>query len=342
MNSKIGAVLIAVAVAIGIYYITTTEKKEEIAKACGNVKVAEMNWASAELMANVDKLILEAGYGCQVELVAGSTMPTFTSMNEKGMPDVAPELWINAVKGPLDKAKGENRLFVANDGPITGLGEGWWVTQSVIKNHPELKTVKDIIERPDLFPHPEDSSKGGMMTCPAGWNCQLSTNNLFRAFDMENKGWKLIDPGSAAGLDGAIAKAATRNENWFGYYWTPTSVVGKYGLVKIPFGVDFDADNWHNCIVKPEKECSNPKPTSWVKSEVQTVVTANFNNESGIAAEYIKKRTFPGEIMNEMLVYMTDQKATGKDAAFEFLKKHENVWKTWVSESAASKIKASM
>ena len=73
------------------------------------------------------------------------------------------------------------------------------------------------------------------MTCPAGWNCQLSTNNLFRAFDMEKKGWKLIDPGSAAGLDGAIAKAATRGENWFGYYWTPTSVVGKYGLVKNTF-----------------------------------------------------------------------------------------------------------
>ena len=36
---------------------------------------------------------------------------------------------------------------------------------------------------------------------------------------MEEKGWKLIDPGLAAGLDGAIAKASTRNEN-FCYYWT--------------------------------------------------------------------------------------------------------------------------
>ena len=200
MNRKLGAVIIAVAVAVGIYFMTAEKKVEQTA--CGKVTIAEMNWASAELMANVDKIILEKGYDCEVELVAGATMPTFTSMNEKGMPDIAPELW--------------------------------WESPSVVKNHPELKTVLDIIERPDLFPHPEDSSKGGMMTCPAGWNCQLSTNNLFRAFKMEEKGWKLIDPGSAAGLDGAIAKASTRNENWFGYYWTPTSVVGKYGLVKIP------------------------------------------------------------------------------------------------------------
>ena len=35
--------------------------------ACGTVSVAEMNWASAQLMANVDKIILESGYGCKVE-----------------------------------------------------------------------------------------------------------------------------------------------------------------------------------------------------------------------------------------------------------------------------------
>ena len=50
---------------------------------CGKVVVASQNWASAELMAEVDKVILEKGYGCSVELVPGATMPTFTSMQEK-------------------------------------------------------------------------------------------------------------------------------------------------------------------------------------------------------------------------------------------------------------------
>ena len=112
--------------------------------------------------------------------------------------------------------------------------------------------------------------------------------------------------------------------------------------MKIPFGVDYDDDNWHNCIVKPEKECADPKPTSWTKSVVETVVTDNFMNNSGVASDFIKNRTYPGEIMNQMLVFMTDQKATGKDAAFEFLQKHENVWGKWVSDEAAKKIKASL
>ena len=53
--------------------------------------MADMNWPSATLMANVDKIILEAGYGCSVEMVVGPTT-TFASMNEKGQPDVAGEL----------------------------------------------------------------------------------------------------------------------------------------------------------------------------------------------------------------------------------------------------------
>ena len=46
--------------------------------ACGNISIANMNWASANFMAEVDKVILEEGYGCTVELVPGATMPTFT------------------------------------------------------------------------------------------------------------------------------------------------------------------------------------------------------------------------------------------------------------------------
>ena len=71
---------------------------------------------------------------------------------------------------------------------------------------------------------------------------------------MEKKGWRLVDPGSAAGLDASISKAADENQNWFGYYWDPTSIVGKYGLTMLDFGVPFGGkENWDGCIVKPEQ-----------------------------------------------------------------------------------------
>ena len=129
--------------------------------ACGSITIANMNWASANLMAEVDKVILEKGYDCTVELIPGATMPTFTSMNEKGEPDVAPEFWANAALEALTKATGEGRMHQVNLTPITGLGEGWWIPPSTLEKYPELTTAAAVLARPDLFPHPEDSSKGG-------------------------------------------------------------------------------------------------------------------------------------------------------------------------------------
>ena len=312
--------------------------------ACGKVVMADMNWASANFMVNVDKIILEKGYGCSVELIPGSTMPTFTSMNDKGQPDVAVEQWANAVVLPLKEAVKEGRLHIANKAPITGLGEGWWVTPGTLKRHPELKTALDILDHPELFPYAEDPSKGAFVGCPAGWGCQLANANLFRAFEMEKKGWVLVDPGSAAGLDGSIAKAAEGDKNWFGYYWNPTAIIGKYNMAPVDFGVKFaGAENWDGCIVKAEQDCANPKPSAWTKSEVNTIVTDKFKKNAGKKVmKYLKKRTYPGEVMNGMLVYMADNQAEGSDAAIEFLKTQEGIWTKWVSSDVAEKIKAGL
>ena len=338
---KIKRILISALVILGFTSFSNVANAS-----CGSLVIAEQNWASAELMANVDKVILEEGYGCEVELVPGATMPTFTSMNDKGTPDMNPEQWANAVYEPLKVAVKEKRIFVANGAPITGLGEGWWLTPGSIEKHPELKgmTALQILERPDLFPDKEDPSKGAFVGCPAGWGCQIANANLFRAFEMEKKGWVLIDPGSAAGLDGTISKAADSGDSWLGYYWNPTSMVGKYGLTPVDFGVPFAGrDNWDNCIMLPAGECADPKPTAWTKSEVNSLITSGFAKKGGNdAVTYVEKRTYPGDVMNGMLVYMADNQAKGSDAAIEFLKQHEDLWSTWVTPAAAKKIKAGL
>ena len=311
---------------------------------CGDIQIAEWNWASGELMANVDKIILEAGYGCTVEMIPGATTTTFASMNEKGQPDIAGELWINAVREPLNAAFDAGSLHSANPAPIMGLGEGWWIPPATAANHPELKTVLDVLDHPELFPDVEDPSKGAFVGCPAGWGCQLVNANLFRAFEMEKKGWKLVDPGSAAGLDGSMTKAVERNQNWFGYYWSPTAMIGKHKMVKLDFGIPFaGSENWDGCLVKAEQDCADPQPSAWTESEVHTVVTDDFKNSAGAEVmQYLASRTFPGEIMNNMLVYMGDNQAGGEDAAIEFLMTHTELWEAWVSDVVAQKVLATL
>ena len=68
--------------------------------ACGDITLAVFSWQSAEAMSNVDKFILNNGYGCNASVIAGDTVPTITSMIEKGEPDIAspsgvkPQTWL--------------------------------------------------------------------------------------------------------------------------------------------------------------------------------------------------------------------------------------------------------
>ena len=317
MNIKFSTkVLGAVAAA---FLLSTTSNA-----ACGKITIADMNWASASMMAHVDKAILTA-MGCEVELVSGSTMPTFTSMNETGDPDVAPEVWANAFQDLVDSAVGAGRLHIGNAAPMSGLGEGWWVLPHTLDQHPELTTAEAILARPDLFPAKEDPSRGAFHGCPAGWGCQLANQALYDGFGMDALGWNLIDPGSAAGLDGSIAKASEQGENWFGYYWNPTSIVGKYDMQAIDMGSWAGADNWDGCVALGNVGC---EASSWTTSRVNTLLSDNmyYNGPTGAMA-YFEARTYPGTVMNAMLVWMEDTGGTGADAATEFLSSHGDTWK---------------
>lgn len=306
------------------------------AEECGRISIAEMNWASAGVAAQVDKIILEKGYGCDVELVAGDTMPTFTSMNEKGEPDMAPELWVNAVRTPLDEAVKEGRMVIAAQILEDGGVEGWWIPKYIADAHPEIDTVQKALEHPELFPAPEDPSLGAVYNCPSGWNCQVSTDNLFRALDAEDKGFTLVDTGSAAGLDGSIANAYERNEGWLGYYWAPTAILGKYDMVRLSFGVPLDREEWDSCTAVPD--CAAPKVNSYPVSDVYTVVTKEFSEKAGVAMDYIAKRKWSNATVGKILAWMDENQGTNEDAAYHFLETMPDLWHAWLPEDVAKRV----
>lgn len=299
---------------------------------CGKVTMAGLSWGSASILGEIDKQILENKFGCEVEMVPGGTVPSFTSMNEKQYPDIMGELWPNAAGIDLyNKAINEGRVVsVADESPIGGVAEGWYILPNVLKSNPELTSLEAVLNRPDLFPHFEDSSKGGFVTCPPGSGCQISNANLFEANKMEEKGWEMIEPGSYAAEDATISRAAQRNEPWFGYYSAPTAFVGKYNLVKLDWGVGFAGqENW-NCITKPD--CPNPQPSSWTESFVRTIFTDEYNQKvSPEIKDYFASRVIPGDVMNGLLLYMDNNQATPDEVAEYFIDTNKDMVNNWLN-----------
>ena len=310
-----------------------------LAEDCGEISIAEMNWASAGVAAWVDKIILEEGYGCDVTLVTGDTMPTFTSMNEKAEPDMAPELWVNAVKTALDAAVEEGRMVIAAPLLSDGGVEGWWVPKYLAEEH-GITTVEQALAHPELFPAPEDPSRGAVHNCPSGWNCQISTANLFTAFGAEEKGFDLIDTGSAAGLDGSLANAYERKAGWLGYYWAPTAILGKYEMVALDWGVPTDKADWDGCT--SQADCADPKPNAYPVSEVYTVVTKEFAEKAGVAMTYVQTRKWDNQTVGKVLAWMDENQGSNEDTAYHFLETYKDMWSAWLAPEVAAKVEAAL
>ncbi len=310
------------------------------ASECGSVTIADMNWNSASLLANIDRFILEHGYDCEAELVPGDTTPTAISMIEKGRPDIVPEMWTNSVKEAMEKGISEGRLSYAGNALIDGGEEGFWIPKYLLEAHPELKTIAGIMKHPELFKHPENSAAGGFYGCPSGWACQATTSNLFRALNLADAGFELIDPGSSAGLSGAIVKAYERKEGWFGYYWAPTAVLGKYDMVKVDFGVDFDEKEFLSCTT--QQECQNPKVTDYPIAPVYTVTSGEFAAKNKMVMQYLQQRGLTNESMNQLLAWMENEQADGEDGMYHFLENYPDVWQTWLPKEQADKVAAAL
>src|SRR5690606_32581024 len=97
------------------------------AQDCGSLTIASMNWQSAELAAAVDQFILNNGYGCSAEIIQGDTVPTITSMVEKGQPEIAPEGWVDLVPEVIQQGIDEGKIVVTTDILSDGAVQGWWI-----------------------------------------------------------------------------------------------------------------------------------------------------------------------------------------------------------------------
>ncbi len=308
-----------------------------LGEACGDVTIAKMNWQSADLLAQLDRIILSEGYDCNAVLVPGDTLPTFETMDKEGRPDIAPEFWINAVRQDFDQAVDEGRLEIAAASLSDGGVEGWWIPAYITEEHPDIKSIEDALKRPDLFPAPGKTDRGAVFNCPPGWSCRISTDNLFRAHDAEAKGFDLINTETPAELTDSIRDAFAEERGWLGYFWAPTATLGRYEMVRLDFEVPHDKQEWDSCTAVAD--CPNPQPNAWPKSSVYTVVAGPFRRRAVDAFSYLSNRSWNNRTVNGLLAWMEETGASTEDAARYFLEGNEEMWSGWVSPEAAEKLR---
>jgi len=295
---------------------------------CGEVSITEMDWASAAVVTSVATFLMEQGYGCDVTVVPTTTVPAMASVAETGQPDILTELWTSYTEVYEDLVA-EGKLVemskVLSDGGV----EAWWVPAYLVEEHPELATLEGIRENPELV--------GGLFhDCPSGWGCDVTNFNNFKAAELADAGIERFQHGSGETLATAIAAAYEAREPWFGYYWAPTSVLGKYPMVQVEMP-SYDPEI-HAC--NGLEDCATPGLSAYPTSNVVTAVTTDFAEREPEVAEFLSNMSFTNEQMGAILAAQEENSLSNEEAAVLFLTTYPEVWSAWLSEDARTNLAA--
>ena len=177
MKKNVFALILAASMALTAAACSSSSSSGGEGQEKTTITFADVGWDSIKLNNALAGLVAEEVFGYTWQETPGST-PILHEALLSGEIDVHMEEWtdnIAAYAADLEAGK-FTELGVNFDDNFQGL----YIPRYVADAYPELKTVRDLADYPELFPDPEDSSKGIIYGGITGWEITAETYELFR------------------------------------------------------------------------------------------------------------------------------------------------------------------
>jgi glycine betaine/proline transport system substrate-binding protein len=333
LTKRLSRLVFPVLLSLACVVITTGGCTQAGAK---TVTFADASWDSIQVHSRIAAFILQHGYGYTPEYTFGDTIPLFNGL-ARGDVDVTMEVWVENQQQAYDEYTG-NGSIVDLGGNFLDNWQGWLVPTYMIQGDPargiqatapDLKSVSDLPRYKELFRDPENPSKGRFVNGPAGWEATTINHEKLEAYGLLDH-YTDFPAGSQAALDSSLASAYEQGKPWFGYYWEPTWVMGKYNMTRLEEPA-YDPTIWNSTHA-----CSYPA------NKVNICVNKEFHDANPDVVSFLSKYSTTTAMVNSVLAYMQDNEASTQEAAEYFLKNFESTWTQWVPAEVVSKVKAAL
>ncbi|MFD1416332.1 ABC transporter substrate-binding protein [Oceanobacillus jeddahense] len=315
-----------------------------VLSACGDssseeidtIVFADAGWDSINVHNYIAAQILEEGYGYDTDITSGSTAATVQGLGD-GDINVYMEVWTDNIRDiyeELTEAGDIETLSVNFDDNDQGL----YVPAYVVEGDPErgidplapdLKTVEDLKNYPEVFEDPEDPEKGRIINAPSGWAVEEAINEKFDFYELEED-FNNFSPGSDSAIITDLARAYEAGEGWVGYYWSPTAITAKYDLILLE-EEPYDEEVWEET-----------KGTEFPPNDVVISVHKDFPEQAPEVVEFLEQYETSSALTEDALEYMEDSGASTQEAAIWWMQEHEDVWTEWIPEDIAEDVLASL
>ncbi|HLR09607.1 MAG TPA: ABC transporter substrate-binding protein [Bacillota bacterium] len=294
---------------------------------------ADAGWDSIRVHNHIARTIIEEGYGYDTDVTSGSTAATIQGLRE-GDINVYMEVWTDNIREVYDEAieSGDIEKVSVN---FDDNDQGLYVPTYVIEGDPErgiepmapdLQTVEDLKNYPDVFADPEDPGRGRIINGPSGWAVQKAISQKFETYGLDETMNDFI-PGSDSAAVADLKQAYENGEPWVGYYWSPTWVTAQYDLTLLE-EPEFDREQW-----------DEDKSTAFPPNDVIIAVHKDLPDQASDVVDFLSNYETSNDLTEDALNYMNDNDASAEEAAMWWMEDHEDVWTSWVSDEVAEKVK---
>ena len=298
------------------------------------VTFGEAGWDSMKFHNAVAMYIAEIAYGIETHEMSGTTAVTYSALLS-GDIQVYMEMWTDNIATYDDDIAAEKiRALSLNYGDNV---QGLYVPRYVIEGDadrgieaiaPDLKTVEDLKKYNDVFPDPENTSKGRIYGAISGWEADEILRNKYTYYGLDEY-YNYMDPGSDAALSAAISSAYDRGEPIVAYYWEPAWITGKYDLVLLE-DAPYDENIYHT------GQCAYPSVS------VTVCVNSNFYQTAPEFCAFLGNYETSSALTSEALSYMQDTGATSEETAKWFLTTYDELLDQWLPADKAELVRMSL
>jgi glycine betaine/proline transport system substrate-binding protein len=281
----------------------------------------------------IAQTIIEEGYGYDTDVTAGSTAATIQGLRD-GDINAYTEVWTDNIREVYEEALEEGDIEVVSTN-FDDNEQGLYVPTYVIEGDPErgiepmapdLKTVEDLKDYPEVFEDPEDPGRGRVINAPSGWAVADAIDAKFEVYGLDETMNNFM-PGSDAAIVADLASAYENGEAWVGYYWSPTWPTAEYDLTLLEED-PYDEEIWNET-----------KATEFPPNDVTIAVHKDLPDQAPDVVEFLSNYETSTELTEKALIYMDENDASAEEAAIWWMNEHEDIWTGWVPENVAEDVK---
>lgn len=306
----------------------------------GPITLYDAQWESLWVANSVIELIIEEGYGHDVN-IAEVSVPIMQQSIVEGEVHVAAEMWCMNFQEWCDTHAEAGDVAFA--GTIFDEAEqGWYVPRYVIEGDEErgiepsasgLEAVEDLPEYADVFADPAEPGRGRIITGITGWESTELAEAKVHAYGLD-EAYNTQQVGSAAALDGAIAGDYERGDPIAFYYWAPSWIHAEFDLVLL------DEPEWtpecqealEEAVETDATQASEEAACAFAGGEVQQGIWPGLEEAAPEVATFLERMHMGDEPMNEALAYMELEDAEPDDAALWYFEEYADDWRGWIDD----------